>query len=1411
MKRIITLVFLSISICSVTFGQNKEVENSDYTVLLRNRIAGKFQYYMNNSLYHLLPTLFSSQTEYENFYGKLQDYVLSKKRIDLKPRNNTFLKTISSNSLSFEMANGSADDAITLNFSANPFNNLLIESVNWNPSTGGESAKTDATNSIDLYKLSTRKDVLQTASTYPILYTSNVSNIGGGVLELNRNISNTSVQSTQGVNSIAFPAITYNYTNWLGQPASASYNVGRVISNSDIAQTIRDSYFGKSPIRDIYDGTTYITYATVWGTDYPYGCAVILERNYKRLALYNNGKEIDYYGNNTGDYRFSDPVAVKVISNFLYVLDAGKKKVIIFQISSVNNVTSITYIAESNFGLNLISPRDIGGVEIGSGVKLMFIADGNTIKKLYLKTDGITLEPAFGAPITITGVTNPNNINDFTPFNGIKRLDVSGYVGSTSYLTGFCMVLTDNNEAITFAANVVPNPPFSTLRPPYCFKTTFTDGFTLNNLGYHLNNDSWYVSDNTGRLHTFSEEGFYIGTNCQQGTNENSTDLLHPGSISQNYSQFRNEFVVGDEWGLNTGLKLFVPQVKLTNLFVIEKNTSGGLTGDKLDFHFSLTQKPTVNFSIVLKVNGTQVSSAGYNYTTTDPFSASYGYEVLNASMPSLVCGWNTLNVTVTGTGLNETSSIDFFWLPDEISTGYSATTTTNNLLQPVYVYKNIKVNSGNNWLSLKCAKTVILPNCTLRVEPWNTLELSNGTFYFGANSNILIKNNNESRTINNCVFDGVGIATNLVQVDWNSYGLGSAYSDLGIANCIFRNYAGTALALNYVPKAILGRTQFVMPPINLDLNSQIQIKGLSLNNVAAADLYECTFTNNHIGLDAISVADLKVNYTTATSVNIGTSSILFPLANKFTGNKIGLNAYLTTLKSTDAIYQSNGTAIQSIGGVVNCASPVIQSVNNVNNRFISNNKGIMFSGNLIMQNGINSFIGNIIEVSYITGYYNGKSGPVLIPASFQWECNYWVHGSGSGAFIPPVFEVIYPANTAPNPALYIFDYSPFLTTSNGTTYTCNGNVGNPTGKLMSANSGGAEPPTEIHTPSGQTTTQLFALAETNMDAGDFKTAKQQLRDARIAFENYSQPTNIESKIENKTIAKRELDAAEIIKQYGMSENGKLTSGGDTTNEFLSLQHFYNHRLDDSANVSIDQDEWFIQNSEALVGSGNLDSAVSYLLNTVSKNNIDISLGTYDVQRALIDQAYYKYCAISLLAAIDAYADSASVKKTIAPHSGVISKNKREVLVNALGINAGLAKLSVASTSSTMTLQDLISSDQIRLNFLLNGETQSSLYQDDEVVLPKENGMMCFPNPFSDRATIKLNIAESGKYNLNMYNIMGERVQTLMNFKALDAGVYEYNVQVSGLSTGLYFIDFTNEHNTRIKVIKVEFINPDKK
>jgi|GEM_PF-2237682 len=73
-----------------------------------------------------------------------------------------------------------------------------------------------------------------------------------------------------------------------------------------------------------------------------------------------------------------------------------------------------------------------------------------------------------------------------------------------------------------------------------------------------------------------------------------------------------------------------------------------------------------------------------------------------------------------------------------------------------------------------------------------------------------------------------------------------------------------------------------------------------------------------------------------------------------------------------------------------------------------------------------------------------------------------------------------------------------------------------------------------------------------------------------------------------------------------------------------------------------------------------------------------------------------------------------------------------------------------------------------------------------------------YPNPFNPSTKIKFEIKKSAYVTLTVYNLLGQRIKTLIN-KTLDAGNYVQNFDATNLPGGVYFYKLQAGNNYIVK------------
>ncbi len=73
-----------------------------------------------------------------------------------------------------------------------------------------------------------------------------------------------------------------------------------------------------------------------------------------------------------------------------------------------------------------------------------------------------------------------------------------------------------------------------------------------------------------------------------------------------------------------------------------------------------------------------------------------------------------------------------------------------------------------------------------------------------------------------------------------------------------------------------------------------------------------------------------------------------------------------------------------------------------------------------------------------------------------------------------------------------------------------------------------------------------------------------------------------------------------------------------------------------------------------------------------------------------------------------------------------------------------------------------------------------------------------YPNPFNPITTIKYSLANTSHVELNIYNILGQKVKTLVN-RVQHKGLYVYTFDASQLASGLYFYRLKTKQSISVK------------
>jgi len=88
---------------------------------------------------------------------------------------------------------------------------------------------------------------------------------------------------------------------------------------------------------------------------------------------------------------------------------------------------------------------------------------------------------------------------------------------------------------------------------------------------------------------------------------------------------------------------------------------------------------------------------------------------------------------------------------------------------------------------------------------------------------------------------------------------------------------------------------------------------------------------------------------------------------------------------------------------------------------------------------------------------------------------------------------------------------------------------------------------------------------------------------------------------------------------------------------------------------------------------------------------------------------------------------------------------------------------------------------------------------DDAILLPEDYALMQnYPNPFNPATMIKYALPEAGQVSVNIYNLLGAEVASLVN-NYQKAGRYEIQWHAGDLASGVYVVQMRSAGFTQTR------------
>lgn len=91
---------------------------------------------------------------------------------------------------------------------------------------------------------------------------------------------------------------------------------------------------------------------------------------------------------------------------------------------------------------------------------------------------------------------------------------------------------------------------------------------------------------------------------------------------------------------------------------------------------------------------------------------------------------------------------------------------------------------------------------------------------------------------------------------------------------------------------------------------------------------------------------------------------------------------------------------------------------------------------------------------------------------------------------------------------------------------------------------------------------------------------------------------------------------------------------------------------------------------------------------------------------------------------------------------------------------------------------------------------QNTATESKKELKPIHFSIYAFPNPFNPSTTIHFNLTQSSNVQLNLYNVLGSKLETLFSEKFLSSGDYSIPINGTGLASGTYFIQVQSLDNS---------------
>jgi Secretion system C-terminal sorting domain len=124
-------------------------------------------------------------------------------------------------------------------------------------------------------------------------------------------------------------------------------------------------------------------------------------------------------------------------------------------------------------------------------------------------------------------------------------------------------------------------------------------------------------------------------------------------------------------------------------------------------------------------------------------------------------------------------------------------------------------------------------------------------------------------------------------------------------------------------------------------------------------------------------------------------------------------------------------------------------------------------------------------------------------------------------------------------------------------------------------------------------------------------------------------------------------------------------------------------------------------------------------------------------------------------------------------------------------INASNPVINAANNTIT------VSQSEVSNFYIITADKLTGITSDHNSVPDMFSLRQNYPNPFNPSTTIEFSLKENSNVNLSVYNILGQKVVTLLN-QPMSAGIHNVQFNASGLSSGIYFYRITTGNENKV-------------